>query len=223
MRFLSLAAVFAFASAAHAGVVGTTVMTYVIQNNTGATANSLDVSVDDSPTVTSSPTFSTATPVTDGIDFSGGSVANGSSATFTLEEVGDDLDAPSIFNYNWTSGGTETPVYLNFGVTFSDLQSLALATTNIVDAFDDLYVTQNGSSVLTVPSSGTVGSSELSITNDINMAAGPVDFGFTDTTDGVTVSGTFTAATPEPATTGVCALMLLGIGLVARRRQLRKQ
>jgi hypothetical protein len=94
----------------------------------------------------------------------------------------------------------------------------------VAHTFDDLYVTQNSSSVLSVGSSGTVDSSGLlPITNDINMAAGPVDFGFTDTTDGVTVSGTFTAATPEPATTGVCALMLLGIGVVARRRQLRKQ
>jgi hypothetical protein len=230
MRFLTLAAIFAFTSAAHAGIVGTTVMTYVIQNNTGLPASSLNVNLFDSqePTVTSEPAGFSSTQSPGEIDFSGGSVANGSSATFTLEENGDDFfTTPAIYQYAWGSGATESPIYLNLSPSLFDLQSLSLDTEDTTaHTLDDLYVTQNGSSVLApmVGSSGTVSSaSGHQITDNINMLAGPVDFGFTDATDGLTVSGSFTASTPEPAATGICALMLLGIGVVARRRQLRKQ
>jgi hypothetical protein len=234
MRLLSLGILAVFASAAFAGVTGTTVLTYTIQNNTGAAANDLEVSLeaDGTPEVTSSAPF-TATPSVSAVDFTAASVGAGDSATFTLEETGNNFDYnPVVSSYYWTVDGTqvgssEDPIAFYFAPppssAFPDDQGAYLYTGDpAIHNYDNLYVTQSGSSVLSTSTSGTVSSaSSVDVTNVIDMSAGVLDFGFTDTTLGVTVAGTFTPTVPEPTTMGFCALMLLGT-LVAVRRQVRK-
>lgn len=97
--------------------------------------------------------------------------------------------------------------------------------TNSSTAVDyaGLSVTQDGNSILTASATGSVNnSSALQITNDLNFGNGPIDFSVMDTTDGLTINGSFTP-TPEPATTSVCVLMLAAMIVTVRRRQLRKQ
>jgi len=233
VRLLSLAVLVVFANAAFAGVTGTTVLTYTIQNNTGAAANDLEVSLDNTatPDVTSSSPFTAATASDFGVDFTGGSVAAGDSATFTLEESGDNFNNnPAVLSYDWTVdgapvGGTQSPIFLRFTAPSSPIpdQEAYLYTEDSADHnYDNLFVTQNGTSVLIASTSGTFNdTSTVPVTNTIDMSAGVLDFGFTDTTLGVTVDGTFTP-TPEPTTMGFCALMLLGTAFAVRRRQLRK-
>ena len=232
MRLVSLGVLLVLASAAFAGVSGTTVVNFTIQNNTTVTANDLHVTVAGAPSVTASSPF-TATPSGSTVDFDGGSVAVGDSATFTLAETGDNFfNNPEIFSYFWTVDGSqvgdqEEPIGFYFSPAFP-LQTASLDNQDpsASHAYDNLFVTQNGTSVLAASTSGTipVGNS-ISVTNPMDMTVGPLDFGFTDTTSGVTVAGTFTPtpAVPEPTTMGFCALMLLGTFVTVRRRQLRKQ
>ena len=217
------------ASAAYAGVSGTSILNYSIENQTGATANYLNVTTgdgEDIATVVNSSPFTSATPTLGAVDFSGGSVASGSTATFTLEQVGDNFfDFPGIEGYCWVSGcdpstsPTSTPLDFYF---YPGGTTLAMDTADNTVSFSGLYVTQDGTPLYTGSTSGSVGNSATLLASDINFANGPVDFGVTDTTDGVTITGSFTTA-PEPATTGLCALMLLGMVVMVRRRQLRKQ
>ena len=98
---------------------------------------------------------------------------------------------------------------------------MAIDTAGSTDSFSGLYVTQDGNLLFSATTS-SVGTSSMIVASGVNYANGPLDFGLTDTTDGVTITGSFTPA-PEPATTGLCALMLLGMVVAVRRRQLRKQ
>ncbi len=234
MRLLGLGVLLLCSSAAFAGVSGTTVLNYTIQNNTTVTANDLHVNVGGTgaPSVTASSPF-TATPSALAVDFAGGSVPVGDPATFTLEEVGDNsFTNPAVASYNWTVDGsqvgeTEDPIGAYFTFGFPQQQLFLFNNDNsAAHDYNNLFVTQNGNPVLTGANSGTLGAGASSdVTALMDTTAGPLNFGFTDTTSGVTVAGTFTPtpAVPEPTTWGFCALMLLGTCVAVRRRQLRKQ
>ena len=236
MRLVTLGIVLTFAGSAYAGVTGTTVISYMIQNNSGVTANDLHVNCcfGQTPTVDSSPTFSSAVASPSTVDFSGGSVASGDSASFTLEETGDNFfDFPTVESYFWTVDGVEQgdlqqPLFFNIPPeNGSGQQELFADLISATDhTYTGLYANQNGSSVLLSGLPTTVTPSGLQLTPDFNMGAGVVTFGLVDNTSGfnVVINGTFTPTTPtpEPATTGVCALALVGIGIAARRRQFRK-
>lgn len=212
------------ATSAYAGVNGTTILSYSILNNTGSTANSLNVNVSGTPTVDTFAPFTTANSGPGFADFSGGTVNNGDAATFTLEETGINIiSSPLVSSYQWSTGSTESPLELFFAPTGPGTSEIELFNPDSGDhSFEGLYAMVNGSSILTVPTSGslTTLSSEM-ITNNVDFSSGPVTFGGTDTTLGVTIQGEF-ISTPEPATTGLCALMFLGLVIAARRRLLRQ-
>jgi hypothetical protein len=222
-----------FVGSAYAGVTGTSVISYMIQNNSGVTANDLHVGCcfGQTPTVDSSPTFLTATPSAGKIDFSDGSVAPGDSASFTLEETGNNFfEFPTVQSYYWTVDGVQQgvvqqPLFFEMSAgNLSGQQDLLAELQSATDhTYTGLYANQNGSSVLLSGLPTTVTSSGLQLTPAFNMGAGVVTFGLVDNTPGfnVVIDGTFTP-TPEPATTGLCALALVGIGIAARRRLLRK-
>lgn len=208
------------ATSAYAGVNGTTILSYSILNNTGATANSLNVSVEGTPTVDSFSPFTTDTVGVGTVNFSGGTVNNGDAATFTLEEMGDLIfNQPIVTSYQWSTGSITEPLKTILEFTGPSSDELELLNGDTTDhSFDGLYAMEGGSSILTAPSSGTLtaGNSEF-FTNPTDFSSGPLTFGVTDTTLGVKIDGTFTPA-PEPATTGLCALMFLGLVIAARRR-----
>jgi hypothetical protein len=238
---LSLLAVLATASVAYAGVNGTTVLNYSIQNNTGATATDLHVDTGDIIDSASSPDFSNVTIGTSSaVQFSNGDVGTGLSATLTL---GSDAglsyitaDPQGVVDYCWANPGADStcasapsattydPLYFSFALDiFSGEFDLDLSTSSSTALdYTNLAVTQDGQNLLlgTVGTSGSVSSTGLQVTGDLNLENGPIDFAVDDVTDGLTINGSFTTA-PEPATTAVCALMLLAMIVAVRRRAAR--
>jgi hypothetical protein len=233
---------------AYAGVPGTYVETYTFNNTTGAAANDLGVLIDDyasapiggNGTVTSQTPF----PAADNsvfspgfpaafLTFSGATVNPGDAASFTITEpVNASLYTPVLDSYQWSlvSGGLGPVDYpLGIGI-FSPDPSNPMAEAIIGDDdtvdhdYQNLYVNQNGVSLLTVSSSGTLTAANASgeaVTNPFNLDAGTLSFGLTDTTDDFSFSGTFTpTATPEPATWGICGLLLLTMGVAIWRRRI---
>lgn len=225
---ISFLAVLLCSGAAYAGVSGTTVVNYSIGNETGVTQTDLHVDANEPIDTATSSSFPSTLVTGTSAQFSGGNIAAGSEASFTLDATVTDENLAYVVDYCWSSvacSGNETyPLYFTFdGGGESDNQlEIATAATNSV-AYEDLTVTQDGSSILTAPTSGTVAAEgDTTITDVLNFANGPIDFSVFDSTDNVTINGSFTA-TPEPSTIGLCALMLLGTVIAVRRRQLRNQ
>lgn len=225
------------AGVAHAAVNGTTVLNYSVTNNTGATANDLHVDTNGMPDSASSPDFTTT--IGSAVQFTNGDITSGSSATFTLGANGGSIapSNPYVIDYCWADPGADSlcseapsatqydPLYFFFGPTIGSFDlNLGSSSSTPVD-YADLSVMQDGNNLLlgTVnPSSGSVDSMDsLQLTGSLDPSQGPIDFSVIDTTDGLTINGSFTG-TPEPATTSVCVLMLAAMIVTVRRRQLRK-
>jgi hypothetical protein len=230
---------------AYAGVSGTYVETYTFYNTTGATANDLGVFItyfEAAPlggdgTVTSQSPFpaadNTVIPIPPNavIAFGGATVNAGDSASFTITDpVTFSLYNPVLFDYRWSLEPTGFgPLELPLGIDlYSPTPFDPSAEAFIEDAdtidhnYTNLYINQNGGSLLAVPSSGTLTAANAGgepITNPFNLDAGTVSFGLMDTTDDFTLAGTFTP-TPEPATWGVCGFLLLTMGIATWRRRI---
>jgi hypothetical protein len=240
----SFLAVLMAVGVAYAGVNGTTVLNYSVTNNTGGTGNDLHVDTDQTIDSASSPDFSNAAIGTDAVQFSNGDIASGSSATFTLgsdEGVTPLINNPQgVIDYCWADPGADAtcsaapsakqydPLYFDFDSTFvpfTFITTLDLETSSSTPIdYTNLVVTQDGQNLLlgAVDTSGSVDNTGLQLTGNLNFNNGPIDFSVDDTTNGLTINGSFTAI-PEPATTGICVLMLLAMIVTVRRRQVRNQ
>jgi hypothetical protein len=233
MRFKTLSLMLLCGTAAFAAVPGSYVYNYSITNNSGQTANNLEVAL---PTyvsgagalISTSTTFSSDVfdTLTNTITLTGGSVAPGQSAELSISQnVLGESAGPFVESYYWTSGATQVgAAELPLGIAFEQIAPSDPSTYGALGTDDTanhdyagLYVNQAGSSLLTVSSSGSIISE--AVTNAF-LPYPAVTFGYTDTISGITVNGTFTGGfAPEPATAGLCAFLLLAMGAAVWRKR----
>jgi hypothetical protein len=219
-----------------------------LTNTTGATADDLGVYIADfasagpggNGVVTSQSPFPAADnsfdsfPPDGAIVFSGATVDSGSTASFTVTQtVLYSYFTPVLTEYQWSSGlnGLGDIQYpLGLGIYSPDpsdpTTEVEIGDDDIVDHdYENLNVSQNGQSLLAIPSSGDLPAAFVGepITAVFNLDAGTLSFGLTDDTAGFSLSGTFTPGpgpSPEPATWGVCGMLLLAMGVTIWRRRI---
>lgn len=131
-------------------------------------------------------------------------------------------------SFYWTIGGVQQGdeiVPLSAFTTSPDsngLQRLGLVNSTLDPLeYAGLYSEFNGVSNLIVPPAGVLGAAASLDVTSLFYPHGTFTFGFTDVTNGVTVSGQFQPI-PEPATTGLIAAGLAAIGFARFRRAARK-